>query len=162
MNTTQHNTFSAKEKPLHRDPNKAMQQMMDTIDALRSVYERETDALEKMDTNTFLSLQADKEIHALAYQAGINEIIARKDEMKKVDPALKDRLNTMQKEFSDLAVQNMAALERMNRAVTRLNGTIREVAKQEVKKQNAFNYNEIGRFEDSERKNISISISEEA
>ena len=51
------------EKPrmkLSRNPNKAMQEMMFTIDRLRSSLIEETAALKDTDTQTFMSLQDKK------------------------------------------------------------------------------------------------------
>ena len=51
---------SVVESGLSPNPEKAIQEMMSTIDALRGVYIEETDALEKADTNAFLNLQDKK------------------------------------------------------------------------------------------------------
>lgn len=147
---------------LHRDPNKAMQQMMESIDQLRNVYEQETEALKTADTNSFLSLQQHKMDSAASYERGINELIARKDEMQAVEPQIKKKLNKMQEDFSELSMRNMDALQRMQRTVERLGGTIRTAAKEAAQKQRVFSYGQNGQIENDERKHISISLHEEA
>jgi hypothetical protein len=147
---------------LHRDPSKAMQQMMESIDRLRSVYEAETEALKRSDTQGFLALQDEKMSSAMSYEAGINEIIARKDEMKDVDPQMKRKLRQMQKDFAELSQQNMDALQRMQRTMERLGGKIRTAAKDAAKKNRVFSYGQNGQIADVTHKRISISVQEEA
>lgn len=148
---------------LNRDPNRAMQDMMDTIDSLRHVYEEETDALLNVDTKAFLALQDEKFRRAKAYQTGVEELLSRKGEMKDVEPELKRKLEKMQKDFAELSHSNMIALDRMQRTMERLNGTIRGAMKEAVKKQRGVSYNQIGRLEDGgTRKTISGSLSETA
>jgi stage III sporulation protein SpoIIIAA len=151
------------ETTLSRDPNRAMQDMMDTIDCLRVVYEQETDALLNADTKGFLAVQDEKFRRAKAYQMGVEELLSRKDEMKDVDIALKKKLEKMQKDFSELSHSNMIALERMQRTMDRLNGTIRSAVKDAVKRERGVSYNQIGHLEDGgNRKGISGSLSETA
>lgn len=156
---------AAKQRPLgklHRDPSRAMQQMMNRIDELRSVYEDETDALERMDTRSFMALQDNKIHHAMAYESGIHELMARKNEMQGVDNALKDKLRKMQEDFASLSQKNMEALQRMQRTMDRLGNTIRSAAKEEAKKQRVFSYGQNGEIDSDDKKKISIGISEEA
>jgi hypothetical protein len=147
---------------LHRDPSKAMQQMMEAIDRLRVVYEAETEALKNADTPTFLALQEEKMQSAVFYESGINEIIARKDEMKNVDPQVKRKLNQMQKDFAELSQRNMDALQRMQRTTDRLSGKIRTAAKDAAKKNRVFSYGQNGQIADDAHKHISISLQEDA
>lgn len=148
---------------LSANPKRAMQDMMDTIDALRTVYERETEALKKSDIKTFMSLQDTKIETARNYQSGIEQILARKEEMANVDPDVRQKLQAMQKDFSDLAGRNMKALERMQNAMERFGGTLREAAKDAVKQERATNYTRGGKMAVDEAKRISTgSISETA
>jgi hypothetical protein len=147
---------------LHRDPSKAMQQMMEAIDRLRTVYEAETEALKNADTPRFLALQDEKMQSAVSYESGINEIIARKDEMKNVDPQIKRKLNKMQQDFSELSQRNMEALQRMQRTTERLGGKIRTAAKDAAKKSRVFSYGQNGQIADDTHRHISISLQEDA
>ncbi len=144
------------------DPNKAMQEMMDTIDQMRRVYERETDALEKMDTKGFLSLQEEKLNATNAYKLGIEDVLSRKSEMKTVDPAMKKELKRMQDNFADLSMKNLNALKLMQRTMERVGSKVQKAAKDSVNKQRTFSYGESGKLEQNERKGISTGVSETA
>lgn len=148
----------AKNSPvtLNRDPAKAMQEMMDCIDDLRGVYERETQALLASDTKGFLAVQDEKFERAKLYQHGIEELLARKEEMRSVEPSVRKRLEKMQNDFSELAQENMTALQRMQRSMERLSDTIRMAVKDTVKKERGVNYNAVGKIQDGgTRKGIS-------
>lgn len=155
-------TQRSQDYTLPANPDKAMQEMMNTIDALRSVYMEETQALEASDTNTFLDLQDRKFESARLYQRGIEEILARKDEMRGADPALKKRLEGMQADFSDLAATNMKALKRMQKTMNRLGDRVRSAAKDAVNKQRATSYGESGALHSHEGRLLSTGISETA
>ncbi len=148
---------------LSRDPNKAMQEMMESIDLLRNVYERETQALLNSDTKGFLSIQNEKFESAKAYQMSVEEMLARKDEMRNIDPDLRRKLEKMQSDFAELSQSNMVALQRMQRSMERLSGTIRSAVKDAVKKDRVVSYGQTGRLEDGgDKKRISTSLSETA
>ena len=150
------------QKTLSSDPRRAIQEMMDTIDVMRSVYERETEALEKLDTKGFLSIQDEKLQTANVYKARIEEIMARKNEMREIDPSMKKELERSQAKFSELAAKNLTALKRMQRTTERLGGTIQKIAKDSVNKQNTFSYGETGQMHKNEKKRVSIGVSETA
>lgn len=147
---------------LSRNPNKAMQEMMETIDHIRTVYERETDVLAQSDMQGFMALQNEKFEAAQAYQQGVEQMLARKAEMKAADPALKDRLEDMQKDFAHTTQKNLDALERMKNAMDGLGSKIRMAAKEEAHKQRAFSYGESGHIQKDENKAISTGIIETA
>lgn len=147
---------------LSKNPNAAMQEMMNTIDALRGVYRQETEALEAADARKFLELQSEKLKVARDYQAGIEQFIARKSEMKNTNPLLRQRLQDMQKDFVDLTNKNMEALKRMQRVSERLGNTIRHAAKEAAVRQRAFSYGETGALKSSEKKSVSMGLSETA
>ncbi|MGB4107096.1 MAG: hypothetical protein WBK55_04800 [Alphaproteobacteria bacterium] len=147
---------------LPKDPNAAMQEMMKTIDHLRSVYRRETEVLEAADTRAFLEMQVEKLKAARAYQDGIGQILERKDEMKKSNPLLRRRLEDMQKDFADLTAKNMDALKRMGRVAERLGNSVRVAAKDAAVRDRAFSYGETGTLKSSEKKSVSMGVSETA
>lgn len=143
---------------LPRDPGAAVNEVLRTIEALREIYVLETNALENTDTKTFLDLQDNKLQTANLYQAQIETLMSRKDELKKINPKLKTQLTAMQKEFSELVSQNKSALERMQKCVTRLGETLRKAAKEAVSKDRAVNYRETGKVEENERKALSMGV----
>ena len=147
---------------LSKDPNTAMQEMMNTIDHLRGIYRRETEALEASDTRAFLEMQAEKLRAARAYQNGVSQILERKEEMKKSNPLLRRRLEDMQKDFAGLTAKNIDALKRMSRVTERLGDSIRIAAKNAAVRGRAFSYGETGSLKSSEKKSVSMGISETA
>ncbi len=147
---------------LSKKPNSAMQEMMGRIDVLRDIYILETEALKKTDSKAFLSLQEQKLSAAQEYQSGIAQMLSRKDEMRNADPSLKQKLSIMQKDFSVLAQENSDALKRMKRCTERIGQTIRNVAKDAVKKQRSVAYNEIGHMQNVNKKCITTGINETA
>ena len=162
------NTHASRSKTPHgavllsASPEKAMNEMMETIDALRDVYIEENKALEDTDTKAFMALQDRKFETAKVYQQGIEEILARKDEMRRVDPSLKRKLERMQADFTTLAAENKESLKRMQRTMERLNNTIRNAAKDAVNKTQATSYGECGRLQNTEKRVVSTGISETA
>jgi len=138
------------ERPRRRlpnDPNRAMQEMMVIIDRLRSSLVEETSALRQADTKTFLSLQDKKLNVAHDYLEGMNQLMARKDDMKKADPKLQDKLEEMRIEFSETAQENHAALERMKSGMKRLGERMMEVARESSKKQKQIIYGGNGQMQ---------------
>lgn len=162
MSSPHTENFSRKASLLSNDPSKAMQEMMETIDTLRNIYVRETGALVAANTQAFLDLQQEKLNAARNYQRSIEEIISRKDEMKVVNPLIKKRLGDMQQQFSVLARENMEALARMRRCVSQLGETISNAARKTAKKQGVYSYGENGHLQTSNRKSVSMGISETA
>lgn len=145
-----------------RDPNKVLGELIETIRQLKSIYERETEALENIDTEGFLAVQDEKLSAAQQYQAGIQTIIAHKNEMKNADAVLKNELTRMQEQFTELSYKNMDALKRMQRTMDRLGQTIRNAAKNEAKKMQALSYSRRGTMNSSDKARISIGVSETA
>ena len=148
---------------LSANPKKAVKEMIEAIDRLHLIYEQETKALQKTDTASFMALQDAKINAAREYQQGIEQMIARKEEIKNVEPSLRTKLQDMQCRFSQMARENMKALQTTQRAVERFGGTLREAAKDVIKKQRSTSYTAYGRMASDDAKRISTgSISETA
>jgi hypothetical protein len=145
-----------------KDPNKAMQEMMETIDTLRDVYVRENAALDNADTQAFLELQEKKLETARDYQNGIENILSRKDQMKNTNPLLRKRLVEMQKGFSELTTKNLESLKRMQRSTHRLGELLMNAAKESAKSQRSHVYGETGAIRGADRKSVSMGLSETA
>ena len=145
---------------LSADPHKAMQEMMATIDSLRTLYMEENAALDKCDTRTFLTLQERKIESARRYQSGIAQMLERRDEMRTADPAMRQRLVTMQEDFSTLTAANVKALDRVQRGVKRLGERIMNAARDAAQKE-AVNYGKKGLLK-KYKGPVSIGVSESA
>ena len=91
---------AAEELVLSRNPDRAMQEMMQVIDNLRAVYVEENEALLKADTSRFLALQDKKLRAARDYKAGAEQILERKKEFAKISPALRQKLLAKHEGFS--------------------------------------------------------------
>ncbi len=161
-NTPSSNTSIPHKGLLSSDPNQAIQQMMETIDQLRSVYERETETLDNADTAGFFALQEKKMDIASTYQSSISELINRKNEIKAATPNLKEKLEKAQKEFSALSQRNLDALSRMSNCIERLGDTLRNAAKDSAKEQQAVSYTQDGKLGIDDRKILSTGVSETA
>ncbi|MCI5060243.1 MAG: flagellar protein FlgN [Alphaproteobacteria bacterium] len=144
---------------LSRDPNKAINEMMVTIDALRNSLVEETNALNEADTQTFMSLQDNKLHIAGDYLEGMSQLLARKDELKSADPKLKKRLEEMRKDFADIAHENHAALQRMQNGMKRLGERIMEKAKEAAKKEKQIIYGASGHMKQGLKASIGVNES---
>lgn len=147
---------------LSGDPSMAVQELLERIDAMRDVYARENDALSDADTQRFLVLQDEKLKIARFYQYGVDEILQRRSELQNVNPALKKKLATVQKEFHDLAEQNKKALQRMSEGITKLSDKIRNAAMETAKKKRIVNYSETGEIRDQRSPVVTTGVSETA
>lgn len=144
---------------LSRDPNKAMQEMMFTIDRLRTSLLQETSALKDADTQSFLAMQDNKLDIARDYLEGMNQLISRKDELKNADEQLKDRLEEMRIDFGNIAHDNHAALSRMKNGMKRLGDRIMEAARETARKEKQFVYGANGHLQESTSGTIGINES---
>ena len=154
-----------KGKSISRDPNKAIQEMMDLIDALRHIYAMENEALLAADTARFFSLQETKVEAARRYHEGAVQLMKAREEFgegfkNKVDPELRLRLLKMQEDFSALTQTNLTALDRLRRSVQRLSDRVMMAARDVVIK-GRVKYGLRGALESNTRR-VSLSLNESA
>lgn len=143
------------------NPAKAMQDMMDTIDALRVVYVEETLALKASDTPAFFALQ-DKKINAAQkYHESLSAFVTRKDDALAVHPDFKTLLRKKQAEFTEIADQNRDALDRMRRTVDRLGGRIMQAARDSAARESA-SYSAQGSMTPYRNKPVTMGLNESA
>lgn len=169
MSTTHHqdgiiNTSrlsNAENFALSSDPKQAMQDMMLTIDALRSVYVAETTALKSSDTETFLNLQDEKIIAAQRYHNGLSDFLNRKDEIMAVHPDLKAIIRKKQEEFATIATENLDALDRMRRTVDRMGSRIMQAAR-DTATRDGVTYGNKGSMNGYNNKPITMGLNESA
>lgn len=144
---------------LPNNPDRAMQEMMNTIDRLRLSMIEETRVLKEADTKSFMALQDKKLDIAHDYLQGMSQMLSRKDELKSADPALKNRLEKMRVEFADIAHENHAALERMKNGMKRLGERIMETAREAAKKEDQLIYGSSGQMRSGLKATIGINES---
>ena len=90
-------------------------------------------------------------------------MMARKGELSKADPGLKNNLKALHRDFSELSRKNIEAIERMQRCTERLGNTIRNAAIRDARNQRTFNYEGTGAFSNqAQKKIVSSGISETA
>ena len=165
MNNTAHQQAHVEVKAektrfkLPRDPNKAMQEMMFTIDNLRASLIQETAALKDADTQTFMTLQDKKLDVARDYLEGMSQLIARKDELQNADENLKDRLEEMRNDFAETAHENHAAINRMKNGMKRLGDRIMEAARETARKEKQFVYGANGHLQEATSGTIGVNES---
>ncbi len=146
---------------LSQDPARAIQEMMDTIDALRQLYDQETAALKAGDSQAFFTLQDKKIAAARRYHDGATQIAGRREEFAGLQSPLKDKLTASEKEFKAATDSNIAALERMTRAVKRLNERIMRATRDAALKDRVNLYSNKGSIRQSDRL-ISTGLNESA
>lgn len=142
---------------LNKDPKKAMQEMMDIIDNLRGIMQAENEALNSTDTKAFIAIQDDKIAAARVYQSGVNQMITRKQEMKTAPAAMKSKLEEKRSDFLVLAEENLQALERMRKGMSRLSDRIMNIAKSEAEKSQKFVYGAHGKLEGTGKASIGVN-----
>lgn len=146
---------------LSADPARAMKEMMDAIDALRTVYLEENAALEQADTSRFLALQDRKITVARNYQSGASQMIDRREELRaKIGPDIRRQLQAKQEEFSVVSRLNMESLERMKNCTRRLGDRLMTAAR-DTARLDSHRYGNRGRMEMNERR-VSIGLNESA
>lgn len=149
----------AREYILSHDPHKAIMEMMQTIDALRTVMVQETAALDNTDTDKFFALQDNKLRVARDYQAGMTQLLARKDSLRAADPTLKKRLEVMQQTFHATAVENRKSIERMRKGMERLGDRIMRIARQTAEKETRLVYGATGLMQEGGKASMGINES---
>lgn len=145
---------------LSRDPNKAIEEMMLTIDKLRETLVEETKVLQDADTKSFLDLQDQKLIDARQYMDGISQLLSRKEELKAADPSLKDLLEQKREQFAEVTHNNHAAIQRMQSGMKRLGDRIMETAREAARREKEIIYSARGQMQTG--LNASIGINESA
>jgi len=140
--------------------NKNVEDIMGVMSTLHDIYKTETQALERMDTKTFLSLQNTKIATAQTYQSAMKELLEHKNELKALPSGIKNKLRTLESEFATLTTKNLDALDRMHRLSDRLSKTIHSAARDVVKSRQYKGYGHSGTISENPRKSLSMGISE--
>lgn len=146
---------------LSANPNRAIGDVITAGNVLEKIYCEEIDALKKPDTRGYKDLQGRKWEAAEAYYAVMEKMIARKEELKNLDPATKKRLRVMHKRFSTTTQQNLQEIQRMKKCSQRLGNTLRNAAIRAAKKTGAVSYSGNGSLNNERsHKIISSSLNE--
>lgn len=146
---------------LSDDPVKAVKEMIAIIGVLNDVYTQETQALESMDTQTFINLQSTKLDIAESYASGIRDLQSRQNQIDRIPEKLRQKLREMQHAFVGLAKRNIRALERMHRLADQVGETIYAAARDSAKKQDTQRYDETGDIYKGHKQSLSMGIDEQ-
>lgn len=144
---------------LSNDPNRAMEEMMVTIDKLREALVAETKVLREANTVAFMNMQDKKLDVARDYMDGMQQLFSRKDELKAADPTLKERLEQKRSEFADVAHDNHAAIERMRSGMKRLGDRIMDNAREKARRDRQIVYGSQGHMQSGLKASIGINES---
>lgn len=143
------------------DMRTAVVDVIETIRALNTLYSEETDALKRSDSKAFMALQDQKIKSAQEYHNKMAHILAHKEDVKRIDAPLKDRLRQLQNEFQAISKENVAAIERMQRCTERLGNRLRTAAVNSAQQQRSFSYSETGAIPNAtQKKVVSSGVSE--
>lgn len=144
---------------LSTDPNKAIEEMMITIDELRQTLIEETKILDDADSIRFMEFQDKKLKNARAYMNGMQQLISRKEEIRQADPTLKQRLEEKRAEFAEITHHNYAALQRMQHGIKRLGDRIIENARVAVRREKEIIYGSRGQMHLGKKASMGINES---
>lgn len=98
---------------LAREKTQAVQQLIKLTRNLADLAERESQALAQNDMISFAILQDEKALIAEHYAAASNEFRNRLPEFRGMNPALLDRLESLQVRLGEAARQNNEAVKRL-------------------------------------------------
>lgn len=149
-------------RTLSRDPNTAMQEMMETIDHLRDVYQRESEALRNGDVESFMSVQEEKLATAYQYQSDIQDLMDRGETLKEQGrKELIQELQAKYEEFTKATQHNVTALERMDRIMGRIGERLISAAKRAAM-QDSCSYSASGAIQGKARDVVTTGVIETA
>ncbi len=126
------------------DINAALSHAILSVVALTNVLARETEALKETKTRAFMELQDEKVEAGRRYEMLVNDLMSRGTMVKKADPKLKAKLQSLQTQFSEIAAENLKWLDRMKNATGKLGETIMREARKSAEKQTQFAYGASG------------------
>lgn len=144
---------------LPKDPNKAIEKMLETIDRLSFYVDQETSALAESDTAGFMALQDHKITAARAYQSGVEQLLARKEEIRLADPKLIQILEHEQQEFHARAIKNENEIKRMRSGMDRIRDLVMKTARDVVKRQQQITYGSEGYLKKTDAASMGMSES---
>lgn len=146
---------------LPRDTTAALKDVVRAVKSLEKIYAKENKCLKDMDSNGFLALQDEKLSVAKNYQNVMGQMLARKNEIRSVDPKIKEILKKAHTEFTEHSRKNLEAIERMQRCTERLGNTIRNAAIRSAQSQRSYSYGETGALSgNATSKAVSSGLSE--
>lgn len=142
------------------NPNDAMLEMMQALDALRAVYDEENNALEASDTRRFMDLQDRKIQAAQRYHETAAHVVDQRAHLPSANPEILRQLEEKHADFSVMTQKNLAHIERMNKTVKRLSERIVKSAR-DAALQDSASYSRRGTMYRNDRP-VSTGLNESA
>lgn len=139
------------------DINVAILHTIIAVTALRDVLIKETEALRECKTSLFLDYQDEKVEVARRYETLVNALMARGPEIKAADPKLKEQLQRLQGDFSEVARANLEAIERMKNTTSKLAERIMSAAKKSAESMTQFAYGSSGKMQKGNKTTIGVN-----
>ncbi len=143
-----------------QNPNTAMLEMMQALDALRAVYDEENNALEASDTRRFMDLQERKIKAAHRYHETAAHVVDQREHLQAADPKIRRQLEEKHTDFAAMTQKNLAHIDRMNKTVKRLSERIVKSAR-DAALQDSASYSRRGTMYRNDRP-VSTGINESA
>lgn len=151
---------TTKKRYLPRNTERAVQEIIGIVNDLTICLTEENNALDNADVPRFMALQDRKIEITHRYNDGVQQLLARKDELKTLSPEKKQELLKTRESFSALTRDNFEHIERMRSSVERLNGHIMTSARKHADKK-GVNYSNHGHIQ-KESRGLSMGLNESA
>lgn len=145
-------------KPATANLQAQVQSVLDILDTFGKVLTDETAALKKSDFNTVDKLQESKRRLAREYQASVETLASRKDDMPKLDIRLREQLVKKRTNFTVILDDNLRALEATKDSAARLVNKILEAARRAVTDKRQTNYSAKGQAQACKTSTLSLSV----
>ncbi len=142
------------------NPNAAMLEMMQALDALRAVYDEENNALEASDTRRFMDLQDRKIMAANRYHETAAQVVDQRENLSMANPDILRQLEEKHTDFAEMTQKNLAHIDRMNKTVKRLSERIVKSAR-DAALQDSASYSRRGTMYRNDRP-VSTGLNESA
>ena len=143
-----------------QNPNAAMLEMMQALDALRAVYDEENNALEASDTRRFMDLQDRKIQAAHRYHETAAQVVDQRENLSMANPEILRQLEERHTDFAAMTQKNLAHIDRMNKTVKRLSERIVKSAR-DAALQDSASYSRRGTMYRNDRP-VSTGLNESA
>lgn len=135
-----------------------VQSVLDILDNFGKLLTDETAALRKSDFQSVDKLQESKRRLAREYQASVEALAARKEEMSKLDIRLRESLVKKRTGFTIILDDNLRALEATKDSAARLVNKILEAARRAVTDKRQTNYSAKGQAQACKTSTLSLSV----
>lgn len=147
-------TREAPKRPLAGEINDIMR----LIEEFGSLLRRETEALKKADFAAVDTLQAPKRAMATQYQSLIVGLSSRKEEMRGLDMAAREKLVRARTQFTLILNDNLRALEAAKESTRRLVTRILDTARKAVVDEQQTNYSSRGQAQAYKTSTLSLTV----